>query len=126
MKQKCLLCDKECDFLVTGSHIIPDFLIRSLFTWGKDKNKRADDNQVIFTSSSTFNVKEPFVRIPDTQLLEESFSIFKKDLNAGEKYNNQNDYTVDDIFCSKCETNLLGTQLETYFSTEVYRQCVRQ
>ena len=125
MKQKCLLCEKEYVFLKKGSHIIPDFLIRSSFSLGKDKNKR-DDNQIIFSATSLFDIEDPYVGIVGngTEQFNHDFPQFAKNIDAVEKYNYPNHFTVDDILCSICETNLLGIQLETYFSNQVYRKII--
>ena len=106
MKQKCLLCEKQYDSLVKGSHIIPDFLIRSSFSLGKDKNKR-DNNEIIFSATSLFDVENPYVgRIGDgTEQFNRDFPQFAKNTDTGEKYNYPNHFTKDDIFCSECETN---------------------
>lgn len=127
MKQKCLLCEKEYDSLEKGSHIIPDFLIRSSVSLNEDKNKR-NDNQIIFNASSFFEVEEPYIgRVGNDGIekLTSHFPEYKKNLDAGEKYNDKNSDTIDDIFCNNCEKKLFG-QLEDYFSKEVYRKIIEQ
>ena len=73
-------------------------------------------------------VKEPYIgRVGDKGIEEliSHFPEYKKDLDAGERYNDKNSDTIDDIFCNNCEKELLG-QLENYFSKKIYRKIIEQ
>ncbi|WP_149241069.1 hypothetical protein [Dyadobacter sp. 32] len=116
---KCTLCKQEKDGRgFKGSHIIPEFLTRSMFNIGNN-NKRTD-SQLIISTASLDDVADPFIRgLSEEQIPKRFF----KDLDLGENYNSVHPETVDYIFCNSCEKDLFGN-LEDYFSSEVYRKII--
>lgn len=112
----CLLCKaREAD--QTNSHIISDFLIRSMQSLNSD-GKRSDKthNNTISPSSSSFHFGSA-VREDEIE------GIMGRGLTAEEIESNTNPYTKDYILCRPCEKRL--SFAESLFNDKFYKELKR-
>lgn len=112
----CLLC-KASKADKTNSHIISDFLIRSMLSLSTDgKRSEKTHNNTISTSSTSFyfgrDVRE-----------DEIEAIAGRQLTAEEIESNINPYTKSYIFCTPCERRL--SFVESLFNEKFYKELKR-
>lgn len=109
----CLLCkSQEAD--KTNSHIISDFLIRSMLLLNNDgKRSEKTFNNTISTFDSSFH----FGREAREDEIE---GIIGRKLTEEEMASRTNPYARDHIFCSSCERRL--SFVESLFNEKFYKE----
>ncbi|MBS2101084.1 hypothetical protein [Carboxylicivirga linearis] len=107
----CKLCNKR-DANKTGSHLISDFILRSMLVEG-NPSRRSD--RIISNRIETLGT-DLFVGRDVNQ--EKVNELLDRDLSDEDLANNINHYTVDNLLCTVCEDRL--SYLETIFKTDIY------
>jgi hypothetical protein len=108
---RCKLCETN-EANKKGSHIIPDFILRSMLV-NDNTSKRSD--KIVSYNIDVFGTDIFFGR----EINKENITkLLNRDLTDKEISLNINHYTVDNVFCTKCENRF--SFIESLFNSEFY------
>ena len=97
LQSHCLLCRKkiaDCK----GSHIVPNFLLQSAFTY--DQKAKRNHEVSFFVDTNSFNTSLYVGREVSTEKI---FEVKRHNITDEEVKANTNHFTRDYLFCSTCE-----------------------